>query len=507
VSESSASALARKPSQISQGASANGGGELRSVPVIDVLGARSGVPSNLVVETRSQGKQGVTNPRWQARWILPSSFLPPLKPGEKRHQHTRRTTGLEATEENLKEACRIAKRLYEEELRIAAQTPTGTINKRKALLEIYWEKYISDLEVKVRSGKKSIKNPNKYLNDKKTLWQKKDGTGVGDQLFAKKDIREIGTRDGDRYQELLQDKGFSAKHIANHKTLLTELVELAAKDYPEIPRVIYSKLKDAPRGNPKEEYFFTGIEWEKFCAAIAKESQDYARKDLSHAEYLALPFGWQRENVRNWVDFYHLCRLMECCHLRTQDLSEIKGSDFKINDDGKGGEVLTITVREPKRNAPSHPIHCMSDDAVRLWKRIRQRMKSDKEYVLFNHIEDDQRRENKCKFNTLKTHLLEAALEKAELPRTNAYGKNANITSMRHTGFMIDLANQKSRGMIKDSTDLMRFAENGLTSKKMIEEVYLSHIDRFEFSAEAVRRSKESPNEMLLVRRASNTFT
>jgi hypothetical protein len=127
--------------------------------VIDVLGARSGVPPNLVVERRSQGKQGVTNPRWQARWILPSSFLPPLKPGEKRHQHTRRTTGLGATEENLKDACKIAKRLYEEELRIAAQAPTGTITKKKALLETYWEKYISDLEVKVRSGKKASRIP------------------------------------------------------------------------------------------------------------------------------------------------------------------------------------------------------------------------------------------------------------------------------------------------------------------------------------------------------------
>ena len=499
--------MARKPGKTAQENTANEAKRVRSVAVIDILGGKGGIPSNLVVEIRSQSKQGVTKPRWQARWILPSSFLPPLKPGEKRHQHTRRTTGLEATDENLRDACKIAKHLYEEELRIAAQAPTGTISKKKVILETYWKKYISDLDEKVRSGKRKIKNPNKYLNDKKTIWQKKDGTGVGDQLFAKKDIREIGTRDGDRYQEMLRDKGFSAKHIANHKTLLTVLVELAAKDYPEIPRITYSQLRDAPRGNPREEYFFTRTEWEKFCATVAKESQDYARQNLTHAEYLELPFGWQRNNIRNWVDFYHLCRLMQYCHLRTQDLSEIKGSDFRIHDDGKGGNVLTITVREPKKNAPSQPIHCMSDDAVRLWQRIRRRMKSEKDYVLFNHLKDDQRRENKCKFNTLKTYLLEVALEKAGQPKTNAYGKSADITSMRHTGFMLELADQKSRGMIKDSTDLIRFAENGLTSKKMVEEVYLSHIDRFEFSAEAVRRSKQSPNEMLLVKRVGDIFT
>ena len=56
-------------------------------------------------------------------------------------------------------------------------------------MEIYWEKYIADLSEKVKSGKRRVKNPNKYLNDKKTLWKKKDGTGVGDQTFAKKDIR------------------------------------------------------------------------------------------------------------------------------------------------------------------------------------------------------------------------------------------------------------------------------------------------------------------------------
>ena len=482
-------------------------GSSTTVRVLDVLGSRSGVPANLVIETRQQGRQGVKKPRWQARWILPKSFLPPLPAGEKRHQHTRRSTGLEATSENIRDACKIAKEFYEEDLRLTAQTPTGQIARKKVLLEIYWEKYMIDLKDKVESGRKRVKNPNKYLNDKKTLWKKKDGTGVGDQSFAKKDIREIGTRVGDRYQEILHDKGFSAKHIANHKTLLAALVELAARDYPEIPRVTFTKLADAPRGNPKEEYYFTRVEWEKLCAAIAEESQDYARQSLSHAEYMALPFSWQRNNIRNWVDFYHLCRLMQYCHLRTQDLSEIKGSDFRIHDDGKGGNVLTITVREPKRNAPSQPIHCMSDDAVRLWERIRRRMGSEKDYVLFNHLKDNQRRENKCKFNTLKTYLLEVALGKAKLPKVNAYGKSADITSMRHTGFMLELADQKSRGMIKDSTDLIRFAENGLTSKTMVEEVYLSHLDRFEFSAEAVRRSKESPNEMLLVKRVGDAFT
>ena len=478
-----------------------------TVRVLDVLGSRSGVPSNLVIEVRQQGKQGVKKPRWQARWILPKSFLPPLRAGEVRHQHTRRSTGLEASTENIRDACKIAKEFYEEDLRLTAQTPSGQIARKKVLLETYWEKYILELADKVKSGKKRVKNPNKYLNDKKTIWKKKDGTGVGDQTFAKKDIREIGTRDGDRYQEILRDKGFSAKHIANHKTLLAALVELAARDYPEIPRVTFTKLTDAPRGNPKEEYFFTRTEWEKLCAAIAKESQDYARQSLSHTEYMALPFSWQRNNIRNWVDFYHLCRLMQYCHLRTQDLSEIKGSDFRIHDDGKGGNVLTITVREPKKNAPSQPIHCMSDDAVRLWERIRRRMGSEKDYVLFNHLEDNQRRENKCKFNTLKTYLLEIAMEKAGLPKKNAYGKSADITSMRHTGFMLELADQKSRGMIKDSTDLIRFAENGLTSKTMVEEVYLSHLDRFEFSAEAVRRSKQSPNEMLLVKRVADTYS
>lgn len=475
--------------------------------VLDVLGSRSGVPANLVIEMRQQGKQGVKKPRWQARWILPKSFLPPLRSGEKRHQHTRRSTGLEATDENIRDACKIAKELYEEDLRVTAQTPTSQVTKKKILLEVYWEKYILDLGEKVKSGKKRVKNPNKYLNDKKTIWKKKDGTGVGDQDFAKRDIREMGTRDGDRYQETLRDKGFSAKHIANHKTLLTALVELAARDYPEIPRVTYSQLRDAPKGNPKEEYFFTRIEWEKFCAAVDHESQNYARKDLSHTEYMELSFGWKRNNIRNWVDFYDLCRLMQYCHLRAEDLSEIKGSDFHIHDDGKGNDILTITVREPKKNAPSQPINCMSDDAVRLWKRIRRRMKSDKDYVLFNHLEDKDRRENKCKFNTLKTFLLEIALEKAGLARENAYGKSADITSMRHTGFMLELADLKSRNMIRDNTDLKIIASHGLTSKTMMEEVYLSHLDRFEFSAEAVRRSKQSPNEMLLVKKIGDALT
>lgn len=319
--------------------------------------------------------------------------------------------------------------------------------------------------------------------------------------MPKKDIRELGTRDGDRYQDMLRDRGFSAKHIANHKTLLAKLVELAARDYPEIPKITFSILTDAPRGNPSEEYFFNRDEWENLCNVVSKESSDYARQDLTYEEYMALPFGWKRENTRNWVDFYNLCRLMQYCHLRAQDLSEVKGTDFKIHSDSRGVEVLTITVREPKKNAPSHPIHCMTDDAVRLWKRIRKRMRAESDYILFNHIEEKDRRENKCKFNTLKMHLLETAMKKANLTRINAYGKTADFTSMRHTGFMLELADQKARGMIKDETDLEIFAKNGLTSKDMVVNVYLSHLNRFEFSAEAVRRSKQNPNEMLMVRR------
>ena len=128
-------------------------------------------------------------------------------------------------------------------------------------------------------------------------------------------------------------------------------------------------------------------------------------------------------------------------------------------------------------------------------------MKAQGDYVLFAHLEDKDRRENKCKFNTLKTFLLGISLEKAGLPRQNSYGKTADITSMRHTGFMLELADLKARGMMNNGTDIIRFAENGLTSRQMIEEVYLSHLDRFDFSAEAVRRSKEHLNEMLLVRR------
>jgi len=471
------------------------------IRVLDVLGSKSGVPTNLVIEKREQRNQGVKTPRWQARWILPKSFLPPLKAGEKRHQHTRRSTGLEATTENIRDACKIAKEFYEQDLREAAQSPTGQAAKKKVLLETYWRKYINDLEEKVRSGKKRVKNPNKYLNDKKTLWNKKDGTGVGDQGFAKKDIRELGTRDGDRYQEMLRDKGLSAKHIANHKTLLVALVELAARDYPEIPKVNFTKLTDAPRGNPSEEYFFTRDEWERLCEVVSRESNDAARQELTYTEYMNLPFSWKRDNARNWVDFYDLCRLMQYCHLRAQDLSEVRGSDFRVQKNDDGDEVLTITVREPKKNAPSHPIHCMSHDAIRLWRRLRKRMKSENDYVLFNHIEDGDRRENKCKFNTLKTYLLEVAMKKANLPRKNAYGKSADFTSMRHTGFMLELADLKKRNMIRDSSDIRRFAQNGLTSETMVNNVYLSHLDRFDFSAEAVRKSKEFPNKMLLVKR------
>ena len=498
------SSLARKADRVVEQTTTSSQSKNAPIRVLDVLGTRSGVPANLVIEKREQRNQGVRKPRWQARWILPASFLPPLRPSEKRHQHTRRSTGLEATTENIKDACKIAKGFYEEDLRLTAQTPSGQVTRKKVLLVHYWEEYISELEEEVRSGKKRVKNPTKYINDKRTLWKKKDGTGVGDQLFARNDIRELGARDGDRYQTLLQKKGFSAKHIANHKTLFSALVELAARDYPEIPRVTYSMLKNAPKGNPKEEYFFTRSEWEKLCATVATLSLDNARKDLTYAGYINLPFGWKRDNVRNWVDFYYLCRLMQYCHLRAQDLSEIKGSDFRIDIDSNGNEILTITVREPKKNAPSHPIHCMSADAVRLWKRIKKRMNSQYDFVLFAHLEDKDRRENKCKFNTLKTFLLGLALKEAGLPSKNSYGKTADFTSMRHTGFMLELADLKSRGMMNNGMDILRFAENGLTSRQMVEEVYLSHLDRFDFSAEAVRRSKAYSNKMLLIKRVDD---
>ena len=52
--------MARKPGKTAQENTANEAKRVRSVSVIDVLGGKGGIPSNLVVEIRSQSKQGVT---------------------------------------------------------------------------------------------------------------------------------------------------------------------------------------------------------------------------------------------------------------------------------------------------------------------------------------------------------------------------------------------------------------------------------------------------------------
>ena len=473
------------------------------IAVLGILGRSSGVPSNLVIEIKKQASQGVKSPKWQARWILPATFLPPLRRGQLRHQHTRKSTGIEATAENIRDACKAAKLLYEEDLKAAIQNPEETTARKKVLLEKYWHIFIDDLQASIESRALRVKNPRKYVDDKKTLWSKKDGSGVGDQEFAKKDIRELDTRAGDRYQEMLKKKGFSASHIANHKTLLTKLVELAAKDYPQIPRVVYAILKDAPKANPREEYFFSRKDWEHFCSVVSKQSGDAAKSTITYEEYQDLPFGWKRDNTRNWVDFYDLCRLMQYCHLRTQDLSEIRGTDFVILNEGLDDELLEISIREPKTNVISRPINCMSHDAIRLWKRIQRRMKRKSDYVLFSHIPENDRRENKCQFDTLKTLLLQIALDRAGLPKANNYGNSADFTSMRHTGFMLELEDMRKNGVLTTEVELKQFAENGLTSKDMVVDVYLNHINRREFSANAVRLSKRSPNEMLLIKRAN----
>ena len=112
------------------------------IAVLGILGRSSGVPSNLVIEIKKQASQGVKSPKWQARWILPATFLPPLRRGQLRHQHTRKSTGIEATAENIRDACKAAKLLYEEDLKAAIQNPEETTARKKVLLEKYWHIFI-----------------------------------------------------------------------------------------------------------------------------------------------------------------------------------------------------------------------------------------------------------------------------------------------------------------------------------------------------------------------------
>ena len=333
-------------------------------------------------------------------------------------------------------------------------------------LSVYWERWFA----RESSKRQSVRNFARWCRDTNAKWHG-DAYGIKHQPWAQKSVDEITAADFADYFALLDlrrtptnDMGGTKKQ---QKTLIRALLKEARQDFPHLG------IPDFPEISSQKQQVrhLTRSEWDGLLKKVVELSEGAARQDLSVTEYKNLHYSKaNNQNQRNWVDLYDCLNLMWFFYLRAEDLPRIRAEWFH----DKGDEIICL-LEETKGDRDKHQTTNYRPDAVENWRRMNQRRP--KGFLVFPHT----KRSTGETTSTLKrtwNQLLRAALDACEIP-----SDGMTMTNIRHTAFRLTLEEAPELGR---QPEIHAFAENGMTSAKMLQETYLRFIEQ-ESTAKKVR--------------------
>ena len=196
----------------------------------------------------------------------------------------------------------------------------------------YWERWYAKAELEPRN------NRSRWLSDKRNLWN--GTTGVGVQPWATvKSVEAITSNDFLEFFRLVREnceaKGNSGEETRRqYKTLIRNLFKEAKADFPALSCPEFPAIKKSVR----HKRHFTHQEWEQLVRVAAELSGGAARRTLTAAEYLELPWTpTNRQNIRNWVDLYDALHLQWFYYLRSEDAPRLRSEWFseQLTDAGE----------------------------------------------------------------------------------------------------------------------------------------------------------------------------
>ena len=450
-------------------------GTLNTLYVVRDLGLKkSGVPADL----RIKRKSGKTTS------VLYAEYLPSEEDDTREHagrtnngKGRRITREISTRSKDPFQAGRTAIEWVLEDQRQARAKKEQQEQDEHHNLHAYWERWLAK-ETRRRAGTRGASR----VRDEILKWEG-EGYGIKHQPWSNKPVDRINTLDLEDYWSVLDQRRTPTNNMSGtkkqQKTLIKKLLTEARQDFPHLG------LPDFPEISSQKHQVrhLTRKEWDRLLKKVVELSEGAARKDLSVSEYQDLQFSKaNNQNQRNWVDLYDCLNLMWFFYLRAEDLPRIKAEWFQ----DRGEEivcVLEITKGDRNKQETTH----YRSDAVENWKRMNQRRP--KGFLVFPHTKRSAG-ETTSTIKRTWNLLLRKALDACEIP-----SEGMSMTNIRHTAFRLTLEEAPELGR---PPAIHSFAENGMTSAKMLQETYLRFIEQ-ESTAKKIR-AKIKPGTWSMVR-------
>jgi hypothetical protein len=430
-------------------------GTLNTLYVVRDLGLKkSGVPADL----RIKRKSGKTTSVLYAEY-LPSEeddtrpFAGRTRNGEGRRITIESSTG----SKDPIQAGRTAIEWVLEDQRQARAKKEQQEQNEQHTLHAYWEKWLAK-ETRRRAGTRSASR----IRDEILKWDGK-GYGIKHQPWSNKPVDRINTLDLEDYWSVLDQRRTPTNNMSGtkkqQKTLIKKLLDEARQDFPHLGQPDFPAISS----QKQQVRHLTRKEWDLLLKKVVELSEGAARKDLSVSDYQNLQFSKaNNQNQRNWVDLYDCLNLMWFFYLRAEDLPRIRAEWFQDR-----GEEIVCVLEITKGDRNKQETINYRPDAVENWRRMNQRRP--KGFLVFPHTN----RSDGETTSTLKRTwnlLLRKALDACEIP-----SEGISMTNIRHTAFRLTLEDDPELGR---PPEIHSFAENGMTSAKMLQETYLRFIEQ-----------------------------
>ena len=309
------------------------------------------------------------------------------------------------------------------------------------------------------------------------------GWGIGEQEWSKKSIEFITPSDITTYFNILSNRGSNgnAKQKEAQKSLLNHLNELAKDDFPNLQKFRFPKISKTS----KEVQHLTKIEFEKLVHKINELSGGLARKTISPREYQNLEWtGRDIFNQRNWVDLYDCLMLNYFFYLRPLDIPRLKSEWFR-----EGEDDVKLFLEKTKADRAKHTTTHYRPDGYKFWKRMNSRRP--KGYLAFPFYPREVGNENASNVGATLNKMLQHAVDLCHIKKR----EKVVWGIIRHTAFRLTLEDLPHLGTA--GTYIESFAANGMTSSKMLREVYLKFIDADRVAQDARKIIPESSFSLL----------
>ena len=461
-------------------------GTLHTLNVVRDLGGKGNIPHtslSVVRQKPSANSRKTKNLQWRflpEKADDPRPFAGKTNRGQGKRIYIEGTCGTTDPWEAAKVAVAASQKKWQD---LLSQSQVREVEKQHAL-SVYWERWYAKAELEPRN------NQNRWLSDKRNLWN--GTTGVGVQPWATvKSIEAITSNDFLEFFRLVREnceaKGNTGEETRRqYKTLIRNLFKEAKTDFPALACPEFPVIKKRVR----QKRHFTHQEWEQLVRGVAELSGGAARRTLTAQEYLELPWTpTNRQNPRNWVDLYDALHLQWFYYLRSEDAPRLRSEWFSEQLTDAGEPQIICFLEKTKGDRDKHDTYAYRPDGLENVRRILKR--KPKGWLNFPYIKRKEGSENESNVGETINFLLKAACEKAGIST-----KGIDWTTCRHTAFRLTLEDFPELGTARFIRD---FADNGHTSSKMLEERYLRFIQREETAARA--RAKIQPGNWSMIRR------